>query len=642
MSKLIPSARLRVKADTFFLPVPNDGVYFRNNIGTFHMKGEMIDRWLEKLIPMFNGEHTLAELTDGLSGPYRDKVYEIAEVLRQKGFACDVSQDRPHLLSKETVRRYAGQIAFLDSCGDSGAYRFQCYRQAEVLAVGSGPIFAALVSALLESGLPRFRMLITDSLPTDRQRLMTLAENARLTDPEVAIGEVTLPHKEGDAWQEAVRPFETVLYVSEAGDGEELRLLQKACQEERKTLLPAVRLHQAGIAGPLVQPGSAVCWESAWRRIHETEVFKDPERFAFSSTAGALLANAVVFELFKLATGAVEPESRHSLFLLDLETLEGSWHSFLPHPLPAGNAKVEAKWVDEPELRLEEKPDGGAANGLFPYLSKLTSARTGILHSWEEGELGQLPLSQCRVQTADPLSKGPAGLLPDIVCSGLTHEEARREAGLFGLEAYVMRLAGILINTGQFIGVGVGETAAEGVARGLQACLAQRMEARLTGRMPSVVRVRPGPVDDERCRFYLQALTAMRGAPTIGLGEEVYGFPVIWAGTEDGWFGCTGLTVTMALRRTLQATLLKVQNGSAYRLPQAAEVSSVLLRSDVQPELLVPAEEMKVQPNVVRHAIRKLNTSGREVSVVDLAVEPFLRDGPASAFGVLLREGEVG
>jgi len=643
MSKLTPSARLQVKADTFFLPVQNDGVYFRNNLGTFHMKGETIDRWLEKLIPMFNGERTLRELTDGLSGPYRDRVFEIAEVLMQKGFARDVSQDRPHLLSKETVRRHAGQIAFLDSCGDSGANRFQCYRQAEVLAVGSGPIFAALVSALLESGLPRFRMLITDSRPTDRQRLAALAENARLTDPEVDIGEVTLPHKEGSAWQEAVRPFETVLYVSEAGDGEELRLLQKVCQAERKTLLPAVYLHQAGIAGPLMQSGSEVCWESAWRRIHESEVFKDPERYAFSSTAGALLANVMVFELFKMATGAVEPESRHSLFLLDLETLEGSWHSFLPHPLPAENTGVEAKWVEEPELRLEERPGGGAANGLFPYLSALTSARTGILHRWEEGELGQLPLSQCRVQAADPLSEGPAGLLPDIVCSGLTHEEARREAGLSGLEAYVRRIAGVLVNTtGQYIGVGIGETAAEGVARGLQACLAHRMDARLMGRKPSVVQARLGRVDDERCRYYWQALTTMRGEPTIGLGEDVCGFPVIWAGTEDGWLACTGLTVTMALRRALQAVLLKAQNGSSYRLQQAVEVSSVVLSSDDQPTLSVPAEEMPVQPNAVKNALRKLKTGGREVSVVDLAVEPFLREGPAAVFGVLLREEEAG
>jgi hypothetical protein len=60
MTNLIPAARLKVKGDTFFLPVPNDGVYFRNNVGTFRMKGEMIDRWIEKLIPIFNGEYTLA------------------------------------------------------------------------------------------------------------------------------------------------------------------------------------------------------------------------------------------------------------------------------------------------------------------------------------------------------------------------------------------------------------------------------------------------------------------------------------------------------------------------------------------------------------------------------------------------------
>ncbi|AEI44783.1 putative thiazole-containing bacteriocin maturation protein [Paenibacillus mucilaginosus] len=642
MSKLTPSARLQVKADTFFLPVPNDGVYFRNNVGTFHMQGEMIYRWLEKLIPMFNGEHTLAELTDGLSGPHRDRVYEIAEVLRQKGFARDASLDRPHVLSEDTVRRYAGQIAFLESFGDSGAYRFQCYRQAKVLAVGSGPMFASLVSALLESGLPRFRMLITDSLQTDRRRLTALAEHARLTDSEVEIRKVTLPNKGADAWREAVRPFDTVLYVSEMGDGEEFRLLRAACQAERKTLLPAVCLHQAGIAGPLVQPESVFCWDSAVRRIHKSEVCKDKERFAFSSTAGALLANVIVFEHFKQVTGAAQPELRNSLYLLDLETLEGNWRPFLPHPLAAGKWNASARWVDDVELRLEERLDGGAVSGLFSYLGMLTSERTGILHRWEEGDLRQLPLSQCRVQAANPLSEGPADLLPEMICSGLTHEEARRESGFAGLESYVSRLAGALVNTEQYIGIGVGETAAEGLARGLQACLAQHLGARLTSRKSPVTQVGLGQVDDERCLYYLQALTTMRGQPSIGLGEEVSGFPAVWVGTEDGWFGGTGLTVTTALRTALQAALMKAQNGSACRAPQAVEAESVQLGPNAPLELSVPAEVTVAQPDAVRNAMRKLKRSGREVYVIDLAVEPFLREGPVAVFGVLLGEGEAG
>lgn len=639
MSKLTPSSRLQVKADTFYLPVQNDSIYFRNNVGTFHMKGEMMDRWLEKLIPMFNGEHTLAELTDGLSSPYRDRVYEIAEVLRDKGFARDVSLDHPHNLPEQTLRKYAGQIAFLDSFGDSGAYRFQCYRQAEVLAVGSGQIFSSLVSSLLESGLPRFNMLITDSLPTNRRRITSLAEHARLTDSEAAIRETVLPNKSIEGWREAVRPFQIVLYVSEQGDCEELRLLHSACQAERITLLPAIRLHQAGIAGPLVQPDSEVCLESAWRRIHESEVFKDPEKFAFSSTAGALLANVIVFDLFKTLTGASVPELRNSLYLLDLETLEGNWHPLQPHPLAAGKFNVSVNWVDNAALRLEKVPEGRAVNGLFPYFSKLTSDRTGIFHSWEEGDLLQLPMSQCRVQAADPLSEGPASLLPDIVCSGLTHEEARCEAGLAGLEAYVSRLAVGLVNTELLYGIGIGETASESMARGLQSCLTKHLEARLTDRKPDVVRIRLGQIDDDSCRFYLQSLSIMRGTPTIGLGEEVFGFPIVWIGTEDGWFAATGLTVTSALRNALQASLMKAQNGPACRVIQAVEVRSVLIGSSPPLELSFPAEHSKLDR--VSDAMRKLKKSGIEVYVIDLAVEPFLRDGPASVFGVLLGEGEA-
>ncbi|UUZ86137.1 hypothetical protein LJK88_23600 [Paenibacillus sp. P26] len=35
--------------------------------------------------------------------------------------------------------------------------------------------------------------------------------------------------------------------------------------------------------------------------------------------------------------------------------------------------------------------------------------------------------------------------MPAVVCSGLTHEEARRESGLAGLEAYVHRLSPLFV-----------------------------------------------------------------------------------------------------------------------------------------------------------------------------------------------------
>ena len=67
MTKLNSYSRLKVKRDTFYLPDPEGGVYFRNNVSSFRMEGGTIYQWIEKLIPMFNGEQTLGELTEGLT-----------------------------------------------------------------------------------------------------------------------------------------------------------------------------------------------------------------------------------------------------------------------------------------------------------------------------------------------------------------------------------------------------------------------------------------------------------------------------------------------------------------------------------------------------------------------------------------------
>ncbi|MCR8630126.1 putative thiazole-containing bacteriocin maturation protein [Paenibacillus radicis (ex Xue et al. 2023)] len=636
MPNLTPAARLKVKADTFFLPVPNEGVYFRNNLGTFRMEGEMIDRWIEKLIPMFNGEYTLEDLTDGLSSSHRDRVYEIADVLHQKGFIRDVSQDRSHQLTNGIIQKHAAQIAFLDSFGDSGAYRFQCYRQASVLAIGSGPFFVALVSALIESGLPRFHMLITESVPTNRQRLMELAEHARRTDPEVLLEEITLGIEGADGWRDVVQPFQSILYVSQEGDVEELRHLHSICKTENKIFVPAMFLHQTGMAGPVVHPASEGCWESAWRRLHESAVYKDPALHVFSSTAGAMLANVIVFELFKTVTG--ESELRNSFFLLDLETLEGSWHPFMPHPMIHGFAAAQRVQISN--LLLDRGSDKSATNRLLTYFNHLTSTQTGILHIWEEGALRQLPLSQCRVQAVEPLSEGPAKLQPELVCAGLTHEEARREAGLTGIEAYVSRLISMVVNTKEIVGIGVGETAAEGVIRGLQANLTEQLARQQKDRKHPVIRTQLSKVEDERCRFYLQALTAMRGAPVIGIGEEVFGFPTIWVGTGDFLYGSTGLNSTMALQNALKAALHRVQNNSAVCAAQVLQSSSVNFGKELAVDLVVPSSEEAAQPKVLQEALQILRKNGKELYVVDLAVEPFLKEGPEGVFGVLLREEE--
>ncbi|MDF2790426.1 MAG: hypothetical protein K0S80_3527, partial [Neobacillus sp.] len=507
MTNMNPSMRLKVKRDTFFLPDPNRGVYFRNNVSSFRMEGSMIDKWVEKLIPMFNGENTLENLTNGLQGPYRDRVYEIAESLYRNGFVRDVSQDRSHQLKEQVLKKYSSQIEFVDNLVGSGAFHFQTYRQAKVLAVGSGPFFVSLVSSLLDSGLPKFHILINDSIQTNRRRLMELIEHVRKTDSEVEIEEVIRNNQ--STWQEIIKPFDYILYVSEKDDVEELQLLHRVCKEEEKVFLPAICIEQAGLAGPVVYPDQEGDWESAWRRIHQSAIVKDQPLSTISSTASAMLANIIVFELFKDITGVSQQEQRNQFFLLDLETLEGNWHSFLPHPLVTG--QTSSRLVEDIDMRLAQGTERGDPGKLLLSFNQLTSKVSGIFHIWEEGDLKQLPLAQCRVQSVYPLTYRPADLLGEIVCTGLTHEEARREAGLSGIEAYVSQLVGSL-DLPPEVEVGAGETFAESICRGLQKCLDEELIIQSLEQNYSVFSVQLSTVDDERCSFYLQALTTLRGA----------------------------------------------------------------------------------------------------------------------------------
>ena len=647
MTKLNSYSRLKVKRDTFYLPDPEGGVYFRNNVSSFRMEGGTIYQWIEKLIPMFNGEQTLGELTEGLTPLYRNRVYEIGEALYKNGFVRDISQDSPHRLKAIVLEKYASQIEFIENFVDSGAYRFQEYRQAKVLAIGSGPFMVSLVSALIESGLPKFHVMVTNSISTNRLRINELVKNANKDDSEVEVKEV--PFEKGEDknfWQEAVQPYDWILYVSHDENIKELRDLNQVCKEEKKAFLPALCLDKVGLAGPLVHPESEGCWESAWRRIHQSTLQEDRQLQTYSSTAGSILANITVFEFFKKATGIAGSNQSNQIYLLDLETLKGDWISFITHPL-VKNKSVSPRLVEDLDVMLEqERSKKEPSSNLLEYFSLLTSEETGIFHTWEERDLKQLPLSLCYVQAVNPMSEGPADLLPEVVCSGFTHEEAKREAGLTGIEMYVSEMVKGFRNqkdkadvniSGGFIGIGAGETIEEAVCRGLQANLEEDLRNRTIDQRNKIFRVQLGKIEDDRCRFYLNALTTLNGAPTIGLENEILGFPVVWVRSQGRQYNSTGLNTTLALQSALQQALVDTQNqvNSTDR-----KAKSVFLLKEKEVKIEIPSCEEITQLELLQSSVQILNGNSKRLFVYDLAFEPFLQQELAGMFGVQVREEE--
>ncbi|WHX42559.1 putative thiazole-containing bacteriocin maturation protein [Mesobacillus sp. AQ2] len=632
MEKLDPCMRLKVKRDTFYLSEPNRGVYLRNNSCSFRLEGIGIEQWVEKLLPMFNGKYSLEKLTDGLPGPYRERVFQIAEVLLENGFVRDAAKDDSHTLSEEVIKKFASQIEFVDNLAGSGAARFQKFRDSNVLAVGSGPMLNSLVSSLLESGLKELNVMITSEVHTNRKRLAELVAHAHKTDSEVAYQELQVKEEN---WRELRSSFDHILYVSQGGNQEELKMWQNICRDEKKTFLPAIILKNKGLAGPIFNPGSEVCWESAWRRLHSAVFEQEQGVPSASLTTGALLANVVTFELFKDLAGVTKAEQKNRIFLLDLETLEGSWHSFFPHPLETRVSTLEK--IETLEFRLGENQSTAETERLFQYFSLLTSKGTGILHVWEEADLKQLPLAQCRVQAANPLSEGPAELLESRVCSGFTHEEARIEAALSGIEDYAARMAGLLHNE-EFMGVGAGETFAEAVGRGLQKCLSEKLNNRRDGQKELISLVDVEQLEDNRCRFYITALSTMQGAPRVGIGKDINGFPVFWVGTSKGWYGNIDLNGTMAFRNALQNALYDFQNDVNGDCLQDSEVQ---LEEWQKQTITIHDCPERIQTETMYAALDVLKENGTGLSVFDLRIDPIFNQQLNGLVGVLLREEGV-
>ncbi|MBB6445322.1 putative thiazole-containing bacteriocin maturation protein [Bacillus benzoevorans] len=647
MKNLTPFMRLKMKRDTFFLPDPGRGVYFRNNTRSFQMKGHSIDQWVEKLLPMFNGKYTMENLTNGLPEVHRNRVYEIAEILYRNGFVQDISKDLPHQLSDQIVEKFASQIEFLQNSAESGAYRFQTYRQAKVLAIGSGAFLVSLISSLLESGLCMFHVLITNAVPTNRKRIEELVIHARKTDSEAEIKEIEPKDGRESNWCSLIEPYDFILYVSQTGNIEELRVLNKICREEEKLLLPALCFQQAGMAGPLVHQDSAACFESAWRSVHQTVFRQEHSGENYSPSAGAMLANVIVFELFKKLSGVSQLNQQNQFFLLDLETLEGNWHLFMPHPLVTGRLKCQ--WVEDFDFRLNQEETIREPTGLLMYFSQLTSAESGIFHVLGEEDLQQLPLAQCRVQTVDPLSEGPANLLPGMVCNGLTHHAARKEAGLAGIEAYITRLDVHLINTlpphqtgkfdigesREYVGFGAGETFAEAVCRGLQKCLTEELNKGMSEGKKVVTPFEISAVEDTHCHYYLQVLTTMDEAPIIGLGRKVCGFPVVWVGTKDRWYGSAGLTTTLALQKALRNALLSesdsidgcsLEHSHVFLAETAVECLEIRSSGDAEPSSLLQS------------AMQVLEQSRKQMLIFEVEMDPILKKERLCVYGVWLRE----
>lgn len=648
MSKLLPSMRPQVKADTYFLPDEN-GVFFRNNEGSFRMDGRTIYQWIETLVPMLDGEQSLQELTEELSEAQRNHVYHIVEVLYENGYLRDGAIERPHQLPASISKRYAHQIAFLEAFSDSAGYRFEQYRNAQVLIVGGGALLTATVAALYESGMPMVSICLTREDGTNRDRLREHAARAKNQDPMAVLNEIDEKAASADDWKQILEPFQGVIYVSDEGDIDGLYSLESICRSHGKYFIPVILFKKTGLAGPLVRPSKNDDFESMWRRLHQAALEpEDRELRPPSFTAAAMLANVAVFEMMKSLTGVLEGDTTHQFFRLDLETMEGDWHSVLPHPLRADETGIVRDVDLTKRMAIEGNPV--QTENLLAFFSGITSQVTGVFHRWEEGNLSQLPLSQCLVEVTNPNSPGPATTTASLVGHGITHEEARIEAGFAGVEACAARIWGadfpmVAGRTGETrfggVGIGAGRTMSEAVLRGLSAWLTHQLRTQVANSL-TLTPVRDVKVKGERLVFLWDSLCAIQSRPGVGLGPLAAGFPSVWIRIGDVWYGSVATDLPQAVERAIKGALAAVQNGTLNSGDVFVLPDELLEFRDAVDVLVVEGQSRQdLFPSDAEALVRvqeKLRDSRLRLVVDELPLHEMVREGLAGVFAVSVSE----
>ncbi|MFK4121581.1 TOMM precursor leader peptide-binding protein [Streptomyces longwoodensis] len=355
------------------------------------------------------GEHTVAELCEGLDDTRRETAVGLMRTLLRRGFARAVEPPDVRTLPAGVLDLFAPQINFVEHFmhGDRRTPQelFARFRSSRVLV--SGPpedVAAAAVHGLLRNGLAEVSL---DDAAWGRE---FDRETARLTDAGAPAQVVLLPPTQVDP-----TAFDTVVAVAGgSGSGRLLELTRRLHGAVRgPRLIPVVADGKRMVLGPVSGPAEQPCWVCAqlrlsansdprltadfWRKLAVGPVgLEAPDG---SAVARSMVGNALAFEIFRLRTAQLQPDDERHAVIQDLTTLESRRERVLPHPgCPMPHRQVP------PDDDMRPPTDHSEAYG---RAAALISPDVGLMSGWTDDSIRQIPLKTGRVRL------GPAGALTD-------------------------------------------------------------------------------------------------------------------------------------------------------------------------------------------------------------------------------------
>lgn len=444
----ILDSRPRIRRDVLFTEMP-DGVLFHNAQGGFRVTGRSAYRFAALIVPHLTGELRLAELCEGLPDGQRRMVTSLVGKLLDRGFARVVTPpERDEVLPVAVAQRFEPQINYVEHFQDAAAERFARFRGARVSVLGDGEVARWCAISLVRNGCGRVAVV-----PGDGPLLTQLRAEATTATTAGAPVEIALVSDEGG---------DADIVVC-AGSPSQVFALMSDEAPAGRSVLPVTVLNRTAVVGPLCGQGENACWICAMLRLaggdQAQEVAGIWARVSLgdaaapgatpSDTLAAMLGNLAGYEVFRLATGVLPPETRGRVIVQDLDSMDTTSERLLPHPAcprcgGAAPDPVDPNTLDPTPPAVSTPVSADEADALLAELSQyapLLGPTAGVLGGYDDTAATQIPLKVSAVTI------GVAGVRRTIAAFDVHHTAGARlralRAGLAVHVEHVAPLAGV-------------------------------------------------------------------------------------------------------------------------------------------------------------------------------------------------------
>lgn len=433
----LDTMRPKFRTGVFFAPAEDgDGALLTHGSNVTLLRGPTTYAWLQRLVPYLNGSTTLAALTASLSPPKKDMVQRLVAALRDAELVRDAGADDPHSLTAAELETYAPEVAFIEAFRDSGPHRFQRFRDARMVAVGSGLLLMAVAHAGLAAGVRQLTLLVTSECPTDLSRLEE--ESLPLRDPSqrTEVRLLTTPGDDTDL-ERLITSANVVVHASDRTSPARALMIDRICADAGIVSVQTLITGDQAWIGPVCGPDRpAVSWASLWHRLAGPGGAATPPSDFLTGPVPGIIANHAVFACFEHLCGVGDPDDAGRAVRLDLETLQTDEHPVIAHPF--------ARPLPEQSEDRTTSPAGAPAEAdeedFARRLSLISGTTAAVFGPADERHFRQFPLRVVEVGFSQPL--GPRGSVRARTAhgAGLDLATARRRAAQRAAELYASEM----------------------------------------------------------------------------------------------------------------------------------------------------------------------------------------------------------